>query len=64
MRKINENDYVNFTIAGSGWSLPSTTLPTRYVNGPIWNSEPCTGTNPTEPGRLLIPNKTTGDTTL
>lgn len=21
MRKINENDYVNYTIAGSGWSF-------------------------------------------
>lgn len=26
MRKINENDYVDFTIAGPGWSLTVSTL--------------------------------------
>ena len=26
MRKINENDYVNFTIAGPGWSLTVSTF--------------------------------------
>lgn len=26
MRKINENDYVNFTIAGNGWTLTVSTF--------------------------------------
>lgn len=26
MRKINKNDYVNFTIAGPGWSLTVSTF--------------------------------------
>lgn len=26
MRKINENDYVNFTITGNGWTLTVSTL--------------------------------------
>ena len=26
MRKINENDYVDFTIAGAGWSLTVSTF--------------------------------------
>ena len=26
MRKINENDYVSYTIAGNGWSLTVSTL--------------------------------------
>lgn len=26
MRKINENDYVNYTIAGNGWSLTVSTF--------------------------------------
>ena len=26
MRKINENDYVNFTISGNGWNLTVSTF--------------------------------------
>ena len=35
MRKINENDYVDFTIAGPGWSLTVATFKRRLANGKI-----------------------------
>ncbi len=50
MRKINENDYVDFTIAGPGWSLTISTFKKALGE---WNSI-------TRPGCILYGNKPDG----
>lgn len=50
MRKINENDYVSYTIAGNGWSLTVSTFKNamREWNGIV------------TPGSFLYGNKKDG----
>lgn len=50
MRKINENDYVDFTIAGKGWTLTVSTFKTALRE---WQ-------NITDSGCVLYGNKHNG----
>lgn len=51
MRKINENDYVSYTIAGNGWSLTVSTFKRALGE---WNNIPAGR------GNILYGNKPNG----
>ena len=46
MRKINENDYVSFTISGNGWNITFNTLKTalkewaNMTSGTLYGNKP------------------------